>query len=141
MHGDGENLGESVPRNIVMKGLSTTKRRPKRRCRGWFHSAIRRDASRRLLSSRTLQGLIIRRENISSIEGDVLYKHPAVAAAWVVASRRQMGRDAVRLRDTSPGASVTEDEIIAGSAQARPYNARATWFHRAPKTSTGTYRN
>ena len=52
------------------------------------------------LKDRSKDIIISGGENISSIEvEDVLYKHPAVAAAAVVAKPdAEMGRDAVRLR-------------------------------------------
>jgi fatty-acyl-CoA synthase len=71
---------------------------------------------------------------------DVLYKHPAVAAAAVVAKPdTKWGETPCAFVETRPGASVTEDEIIAWCKEklARYKCPRHVVFIELPKTSTG----
>ena len=88
---DGETLGEVMFRgNIVMKGyLKNKKATEDALADGWFHSGdlgvMYPDGYTRL-KDRSKDIIISGGENISSIElEDVLYKHPAVQAASVVA--------------------------------------------------------
>ena len=88
---DGETLGEVMFRgNIVMKGyLKNTKATEEAFAGGWFHSGdlgVLHPDGYIQLKDRSKDIIISGGENISSIEvEDVLYKHPAVAAAAVVA--------------------------------------------------------
>ncbi len=88
---DGETIGEVMFRgNVVMKGYLKNKRGSDAAfAGGWFHSGdlgvIHEDGYIQL-KDRSKDIIISGGENISSIEvEDVLYKHPAVAAAAVVA--------------------------------------------------------
>ena len=88
---DGETLGEVMFRgNIVMKGyLKNKKATDEAFAGGWFHSGdlgVLHPDGYIQLKDRSKDIIISGGENISSIEvEDVLYKHPAVAAAAVVA--------------------------------------------------------
>ena len=88
---DGETLGEVMFRgNIVMKGyLKNQKATEDAFAGGWFHSGdlgVLHPDGYIQLKDRSKDIIISGGENISSIEvEDVLYKHPAVAAAAVVA--------------------------------------------------------
>ena len=102
---DGETLGEVMFRgNVVMKGYLKNKAATEEAfAGGWFHSGdlgVMHPDGYIQLKDRSKDIIISGGENISSIEvEDALYKHPAVQAAAVVAqARREMGRDAVRLR-------------------------------------------
>ena len=80
-------------------------------------------------------------ENISSIEvEDVLYKHPAVAAAAVVAMLdAKWGETPCAFIEKRPGAEVTEAEIIdyCKKKLARFKCPSRVVFAELPKTSTG----
>ena len=88
---DGETIGEIMFRgNVVMKGyLKNKSASDKAFAGGWFHSGdlgvIHPDGYMQI-KDRSKDIIISGGENISSIEvEDALYKHPAVAAAAVVA--------------------------------------------------------
>jgi fatty-acyl-CoA synthase len=117
-HGRGD-----VPRQRRDEGLSQEQeghRRGLRRRLVPFRRS-RRDAPDGYiqLKDRSKDIIISGGENISSIEvEDALYKHPAVQACGVVAkARRQMGRDALRLRRAEARQDATEDEIIEHGAE------------------------
>jgi fatty-acyl-CoA synthase len=80
-------------------------------------------------------------ENISSIEvEDVLYRHPAVIAAAVVARPdEKWGEIPCAFIELKPGAQVSESEIIDFCRQhlARFKVPRSVVFGEIPKTSTG----
>ena len=102
---DGETLGEVMFRgNIVMKGYLKNKKATEEAFAGdWFHSGdlgVMHPDGYIQLKDRSKDIIISGGENISSIEvEDVLYKHPAVVAAAVVAKPDdEMGRDSLRLR-------------------------------------------
>ena len=107
---DGETLGEVMFRgNVVMKGYLKNKAATEAAfAGGWFHSGdlgvIHPDGYIQL-KDRSKDIIISGGENISSIEvEDALYKHPAVQAVGGGGqARRQMGRDAVRVRRTKAG--------------------------------------
>src|SRR6185369_13600501 len=88
---DGETLGEVMFRgNIVMKGyLKNASATDETFAGGWFHSGdlgVLHPDGYIQLKDRSKDIIISGGENISSIEvEDVLYKHPAVQAAAVVA--------------------------------------------------------
>ena len=70
----------------------------------------------------------------------MLYKHPAVAAAAVVAKPDgKLGETPCAFVEIRPGASVTEEEIIAWckGKLARYKCPRHVVFIELPKTSTG----
>jgi 3-(methylthio)propionyl---CoA ligase len=143
---DGETLGEVMFRgNIVMKGyLKNKKATEEAFAGGWFHSGdlgVMHPDGYIQLKDRSKDIIISGGENISSIEvEDVLYKHPAVAAAAVVAKPdAKWGETPCAFVEIKPGAKVTEDEIIAWCKDklARYKCPRHVVFIELPKTSTG----
>jgi fatty-acyl-CoA synthase len=93
------------------------------------------------LKDRSKDIIISGGENISSIEvEDALYKHPAVAAAAVVAKPdEKWGETPCAFVEIKPGQSVTSDDIIAWCRQnlATYKCPRYVVFTDLPKTSTG----
>jgi fatty-acyl-CoA synthase len=93
------------------------------------------------LKDRSKDIIISGGENISSIEvEDVLYKHPAVAAAAVVAKPdEKWGETPCAFVELKPGAVATADEIVAHCQAhlARYKCPRHVVFAEIPKTSTG----
>jgi fatty-acyl-CoA synthase len=143
---DGETLGEVMFRgNIVMKGyLKNPKATEEAFAGGWFHSGdlgVLHEDGYIQLKDRSKDIIISGGENISSIEvEDVLYKHPAVAAAAVVAMPDpKWGETPCAFVELRPGASATEAEIIAWCKEhlARYKCPRHVMFVELPKTSTG----
>ena len=80
-------------------------------------------------------------ENISSLEvEDVLYRHPAVLAAAVVAMPdEKWGETPCAFVETRPDAQLTDQEIIEFCRRhlASFKAPRAVMFGELPKTSTG----
>ena len=80
-------------------------------------------------------------ENISSLEvEDVLYRHPAVLAAAVVAQPDpKWGETPCAFVELKPGASVGEADLIEHCRRhlARFKAPKAVVFGELPKTSTG----
>jgi 3-(methylthio)propionyl---CoA ligase len=80
-------------------------------------------------------------ENISSLEvEDVLYRHPGVLAAAVVAKPdERWGETPCAFVELKPGARVSEGEMIefCRSHLAKFKAPRAVVFGELPKTSTG----
>lgn len=117
---DGETIGEIMFRgNIVMKGyLKNEKATTEAFAGGWFHTgdlAVVDPDNYVVIKDRSKDIIISGGENISSVEvEDVLFKHPAVMIAAVVAKPDPKWGEVpcafVELRD---GAEVTEAEIIA----------------------------
>ena len=117
---DGDTLGEVMFRgNIVMKGYLKNARATKEAfAGGWFHSGdlgVMHPDGYIQLKDRSKDIIISGGENISSIEvEDVLYKHPDVAAAAVVAKPDpKWGETPCAFVETRDGAKVTEEELIA----------------------------
>jgi fatty-acyl-CoA synthase len=143
---DGESLGEVMMRgNVVMKGyLKNKSSTDKAFAGGWFHTGdlgvVHPDGYIQL-KDRSKDIIISGGENISSIEvEDVLYKHPAVAAAAVVAKPdAKWGETPCAFVEIKAGAKVTEEEIIAWCKDklARYKCPRHVVFIELPKTSTG----
>ncbi len=101
---DGETVGEVMFRgNIVMKGyLKNEKATREAFAGGWFHTGdlgVPRRQGYVIIKDRSKDIIISGGENISSVEvEDVLYKHPAVLFAAVVAKPDgKWGRSALRL--------------------------------------------
>jgi len=143
---DGETMGEVMFRgNIVMKGYLNNARATEEAFAGsWFHSGdlgVMHPDGYIQLKDRSKDIIISGGENISSIEvEDVLYKHPAVAAAAVVAKAdAKWGETPCAFVEIRPGAKVTEEEIIAWCRDklARYKCPRHVVFVELPKTSTG----
>ncbi|MGH6865867.1 MAG: acyl-CoA synthetase [Methyloceanibacter sp.] len=143
---DGETLGEVMFRgNIVMKGyLNNAKATAEVFAGSWFHSGdlgVMHPDGYIQLKDRSKDIIISGGENISSIEvEDVIYRHPDVVAAAVVAKADpKWGETPCAFVETRPGASVTAEEIIAWckGKLARFKCPRYVVFVELPKTSTG----
>jgi fatty-acyl-CoA synthase len=143
---DGETLGEVMFRgNVVMKGyLKNPAATQEAFAGGWFHSGdlgVLYPDGYIQLKDRSKDIIISGGENISSIEvEDVLYKHPAVQAAAVVAKPDdRWGEAPCAFVELRPGATATAEEIIAHCrAHLAHYKApRHVVFAEIPKTSTG----
>ncbi|MGC1711971.1 MAG: acyl-CoA synthetase [Methyloceanibacter sp.] len=143
---DGETLGEVMFRgNIVMKGyLKNETATENAFAGGWFHSGdlgVLHPDGYIQLKDRSKDIIISGGENISSIEvEDVLYKHPAVAAAAVVAKQdAKWGETPCAFVELRPGATATEQQIIGWCRDnlARYKCPRHVVFVDLPKTSTG----
>jgi fatty-acyl-CoA synthase len=143
---DGETLGEVMFRgNIVMKGyLNNPHATDEAFAGGWFHSGdlgVLHPDGYIQLKDRSKDIIISGGENISSIEvEEVLYKHPAVQAAAVVAKAdAKWGETPCAFVEIRPGAQVTAEEIVAWCREklARYKCPRHVVFVELPKTSTG----
>ena len=143
---DGETMGEIMFRgNITMKGyLKNPKSTKEAFAGGWFHSgdlAVMYPDGYVKIKDRSKDIIISGGENISSIEvEDVLYRHPAVLAAAVVAKPdEKWGETPCAFVELKAGAKVTEDEMIefCRGQLARFKAPRAVIFGELPKTSTG----
>ena len=143
---DGETLGEIMFRgNITMKGyLKNPKATQAAFHGGWFHSgdlAVMQPDGYIKIKDRSKDVIISGGENISSLEvEDVLYRHPAVLAAAVVAKPDdKWGEAPCAFLELKPGAKVSEGEIVefCRSHLARFKVPRAVVFGELPKTSTG----
>ena len=143
---DGETMGEIMFRgNIDMKGyLKNPQATEEAFAGGWFHSgdlAVQYPDGYIKIKDRSKDIIISGGENISSIEvEDVLYRHPAVLAAAVVAKPDpKWGETPCAFLELKPGAEVTEADIVAHCKQhlAGFKVPRAIVFGELPKTSTG----
>jgi fatty-acyl-CoA synthase len=143
---DGETMGEIMFRgNITMKGyLKNPKATQEAFAGGWFHSgdlAVLQPDGYIKIKDRAKDIIISGGENISSIEvEDVLYRHPAVLAAAVVAKPDpKWGETPCAFVELKPGATATAEEIIehCRASLARFKAPRAVVFGTLPKTSTG----
>jgi fatty-acyl-CoA synthase len=143
---DGETMGEIMFRgNITMKGyLKNPSATQKAFAGGWFHSgdlAVMQPDGYVKIKDRSKDIIISGGENISSIEvEDVLYRHPAVLAAAVVARPDpKWGETPCAFVELKPGAKATEIELIehCRSQMAKFKAPRAVVFGELPKTSTG----
>ncbi|APC00007.1 acyl-CoA synthetase [Polynucleobacter asymbioticus] len=143
---DGETMGEIMFKgNIAMKGYLKNEKATKEAFEGgWFHSgdlAVKNPDGYVKMKDRSKDIIISGGENISSVEvEDVLYRHPAVNAAAVVAKPDpKWGETPCAFLEIKPGAEVTAEEIIAHCKQhlAGFKVPRAIVFCELPKTSTG----
>jgi fatty-acyl-CoA synthase len=142
----GTSLGEAMFRgNVVMKGyLKNKKATDEAFAGGWFHSGdlgVMHPDGYIQLKDRSKDIIISGGENISSIEvEDALYKHPAVAAAAVVAKPdEKWGETPCAFIEIKPGQSVTSEDIIGWCRKnlAAYKCPRYVVFTELPKTSTG----
>ncbi|MEY3261930.1 MAG: hypothetical protein RLZZ620_981, partial [Pseudomonadota bacterium] len=143
---DGETMGEIMFRgNIAMKGyLKNEKATQEAFAGGWFHSgdlAVMYPDGYIKIKDRSKDIIISGGENISSIEvEDVLYRHPAVLAAAVVAKPdSKWGETPCAFIELKAGANPTPEEILE---HCKKYLAgfkvpRAVVFGEIPKTATG----
>jgi fatty-acyl-CoA synthase len=143
---DGETIGEIMFRgNVVMKGYLNNKGATEKAfAGGWFHSgdlAVMHPDGYIQIRDRSKDIIISGGENISSIEvEDALYKHPAVAAAAVVAKPdEKWGETPCAFVELKPGQSATTEELVAWCRQnlAGFKCPRYVVFSEIPKTSTG----
>ena len=143
---DGETLGEVMMRgNVVMKGYLKNKSSTKKAfAGGWFHTGdigVMHADGYIQLKDRSKDIIISGGENISSIEvEDALYKHPAVAAAAVVAKPDdKWGETPCAFIELKPGARVNSDELLQWCRKhlASYKCPRYVVFADIPKTSTG----
>ena len=143
---DGETMGEIMFKgNIAMKGYLKNEKATKEAFEGgWFHSgdlAVMNPDGYIKMKDRSKDIIISGGENISSVEvEDVLYRHPAVMAAAVVAKPDdKWGETPCAFLEIKPGMEVTPADIIAHCKQhlAGFKVPRAIVFCELPKTSTG----
>ncbi len=143
---DGETIGEVMFRgNIVMKGyLKNEKATREAFAGGWFHTGdlgVLDEHGYVIIKDRSKDIIISGGENISSVEvEDVLYKHPAVLFAAVVAKPDgKWGEVPCAFIELKDNAQATEAEIIAFCRSQMPgfKTPKAVVFGPIPKTSTG----
>ena len=143
---DGETMGEIMFRgNITMKGyLKNPRATQEAFTGGWFHSgdlAVMQPDGYVKIKDRSKDIIISGGENISSLEvEDILYRHPAVLAAAVVAKPdAKWGETPCAFVELKPDARASEMEIIefCRGHLARFKAPRAVVFGELPKTSTG----
>jgi fatty-acyl-CoA synthase len=143
---DGETIGEVMFRgNIVMKGyLKNEKATNEAFAGGWFHTGdlgVLDEHGYVIIKDRSKDIIISGGENISSVEvEDVLYKHPAVLFAAVVAKPDgKWGEVPCAFIELKDNARATEAEIIAFCRGHMPgfKTPKAVVFGPIPKTSTG----
>jgi fatty-acyl-CoA synthase len=143
---DGQTMGEIMFRgNLVMKGyLKNPSATDEAFDGGWFHTgdlAVMQPDGYVKIKDRSKDVIISGGENISSLEvEDVLYRHPLVMGAAVVAKPDDRWGEVpcafIELRD---GVTATEAEIIEHCRQhlARYKVPKQVVFGTLPKTSTG----
>jgi len=143
---DGETIGEIMFRgNIAMKGYLKNVSATQEAFRdGWFHTgdlAVAYPDGYVRIKDRSKDIIISGGENISSIEvEDVLYRHPAVLAAAVVAKPdARWGETPCAFVELKAGAQTSAEELIAHcKTQLAGFKVpRAIEFCELPKTSTG----
>jgi fatty-acyl-CoA synthase len=143
---DGETIGEVMFRgNIVMKGYLKNETATKEAfAGGWFHTGdlgVLDEHGYVIIKDRSKDIIISGGENISSVEvEDVLYKHPAVLFAAVVAKPdSKWGEVPCAFIELKEGAKATEAEIIAycRTHMSGFKTPKAVVFGVIPKTSTG----
>jgi len=143
---DGETMGEIMFQgNIAMKGyLKNEKATQEAFANGWFHSgdlAVMFPDGYIKIKDRSKDIIISGGENISSIEvEDVLYRHPAVLAAAVVAKPDpKWGETPCAFIELKAGANPTPQEIVEHCKKhlAGFKIPRAVVFGEIPKTATG----
>jgi len=143
---DGETMGEIMFRgNLTMKGyLKNPQATHEAFAGGWFHSgdlAVTQPDGYVKIKDRSKDVIISGGENISSLEvEDVLYRHPAVMAAAVVAKPDpRWGEVPCAFVELKEDVQTTECDIIE-HCRARMAHFKApkqVVFGPLPKTSTG----
>ena len=146
---DGISLGEILLRgNTVMKGYLKNPEETARAFAGdWLHTgdlAVRHPDGTVEVKDRSKDIIISGGENISSLEiEEVLYRHPAIMEAAVVARPDEKWGETpcafVTLTDDGEPASLSDRDVIAFCrANMAHYKAPKTViFGTLPKTSTG----
>lgn len=143
---DGQTMGEIMFQgNICMKGYLKNADATREALAGdWFHSgdlAVTYPDGYIQIKDRSKDIIISGGENISSIEvEDVLYRHPAVLTAAVVARPDpRWGETPCAFVELKEGATVSAEDIIAHcKTHLAGYKVpRTVIFGELPKTSTG----
>jgi len=143
---DGVSMGELMLRgNTVMKGyLKNPAATEEAFAGGWFHSgdlAVMHPDGYVEIKDRAKDIIISGGENISSLEvEEVLYKHPSVMEAAVVARPdEKWGETPQAFVTLKPGAEATAADIIGWCRQHMAHfkAPRHVTFGPLPKTSTG----
>jgi fatty-acyl-CoA synthase len=143
---DGAAMGEIMFRgNLTMKGyLKNPQATQEAFAGGWFHSgdlAVMQSDGYVKIKDRSKDIIISGGENISSLEvEDVLYRHPAVLAAAVVAQPDpKWGEVPCAFVELKDGVKASEAEIIehCRGRMAHFKAPRRVVFGALPKTSTG----
>ena len=143
---DGETMGEIMFRgNLVMKGYLKNPKATEEAFRGgWYYTGdlgVMQPDGYVKIKDRAMDIIISGGENISSIEvEDALYKHPAVAAAAVVAAPDpKWGEVPCAFVELREGAAVTEEELVQHCRRllAGFKVPKRFIFGPIPKTSTG----
>ena len=146
---DGETLGEVMFRgNVVMKGyFRNPQATAEAFANGWFHSgdlAVVHPDGYLQLKDRTKDVIISGGENISSIEiEEVLYRHPAVSVAAVVAMpHEKWGETPCAFIELTSSGEVDADTLRQWCRDhLAPYKVpREFVFATIPRTSTGKIR-
>ena len=143
---DGKTMGEIMFRgNIVMKGyLKNPDATAEAFAGGWFHTgdlAVCQPDGYAKITDRSKDVIISGGENISSLEvEEVLYQHPAVLTAAVVAKPDLRWQEVpCAFIELKEGKQVSPEEIIAYCSQhlARFKVPKEVVITEIPKTSTG----
>ncbi|MGE5450489.1 MAG: acyl-CoA synthetase [Acidobacteriota bacterium] len=143
---DGQTMGEIMFKgNIAMKGyLKNPRATEDAFAGGWFHSgdlAVQDPDGYIKIKDRSKDIIISGGENISSIEvEDVLYRHPDVVTAAVVAKPDpKWGETPCAFVELKLGSRATPEDIVAHCKQhlAGFKVPRTVIFCEVPKTSTG----
>ncbi len=143
---DGTTMGEIMFRgNIAMKGyLKNPETTAAAFAGGWYHTGdlgVMQPDGYVKIKDRSKDIIISGGENISSIEvEDVLYRHPDVVTAAVVAQPDpKWGETPCAFVELKAGGTVTEAELIAHCQQhlARFKAPQKIVFGVVPRTSTG----
>ncbi|WP_216937571.1 MULTISPECIES: acyl-CoA synthetase [unclassified Acinetobacter] len=143
---DGQTMGEIMFRgNIVMKGyLKNPEATAEAFAGGWFHTgdlAVCQPDGYAKITDRSKDVIISGGENISSLEvEEVLYQHPAVLTAAVVAKPDSRWQEVpCAFIELKEGTQATEEEIIEFCREhlARFKVPKDVVITEIPKTSTG----
>ena len=143
---DGSTMGEIMFRgNIVMKGYLKNKQATEEAfAGGWFHTgdlAVSQPDGYAKITDRSKDVIISGGENISSLEvEEILYQHPAVMTAAVVAKPDPRWQEVpCAFIELKHGAEATPEEIIEYCKQhlARFKVPKDIVITEIPKTSTG----
>ncbi|MDY6486306.1 acyl-CoA synthetase [Acinetobacter faecalis] len=143
---DGQTMGEIMFRgNIVMKGyLKNPEATAEAFAGGWFHTgdlAVCQPDGYAKITDRSKDVIISGGENISSLEvEEVLYQHPAILTAAVVAKPDPVWQEVpCAFIELKVGKTATPEEIIAYCKEhlARFKVPKDVVITEIPKTSTG----
>jgi fatty-acyl-CoA synthase len=143
---DGETMGEIMFRgNLTMKGYLKNPKATEEAFRGgWYHTgdlAVMQPDGYVKIKDRSKDIIISGGENISSVEvEDVLYRHPAVMTAAVVATPDpKWGEVPCAFLELREGVTVSEEEMKAFCKERMAHFKvpKKFIFEAVPKTSTG----